>query len=125
MYELVQIAEHTYYVESPAKVGVVEVSPGEVVLIDSGGDRSAAKKVRNHLNARGWRLRAISHTRMRITRAGVITCKARLVVRCTHQEPNGPFPRGRGWSPHISMVVIRLLSSVTSSWLPSHVRHSP
>ncbi len=59
MYELVQIAEHTYYVESPAKVGVVEVAPGEVVLIDSGGDRSAAKKVRNHLDARGWRLRAI------------------------------------------------------------------
>ena len=59
MYELVQVAEHTYYVESPAKVGVVEVAPGEAVLIDSGGDRSAAKKVRNHLDAHGWHLRAI------------------------------------------------------------------
>lgn len=59
MYELVQVAEHTYYVESPAKVGVVEVAPGEVVLIDSGGDRSAAKKVRAHLDAHGWCLRAI------------------------------------------------------------------
>ena len=59
MYELIQVGKHTHYVESPAKVGVVEVAPGEVVLIDSGGDRSAGKKIRNRLDARGWRLRAI------------------------------------------------------------------
>lgn len=62
MYELMQVGEHTYYIESPAKVGLVEVAPGEVVLIDSGGDRSAAKKIRRHLDAHGWRLRAIYAT---------------------------------------------------------------
>ncbi len=62
MYELVPVADHTYYVESPAKVGIVEVSPGEVVLVDSGGDRSAARKVRTHLDTHGWHLRAIYTT---------------------------------------------------------------
>lgn len=62
MYELVQVSDHAYYVESPAKIGVVEVAPGEAVLIDAGGDRSAGKKVRNHLDARGWHLRAIYTT---------------------------------------------------------------
>ena len=62
MYELVQVAEHTYYIESPAKIGLVETTPGEAVLIDSGGDRSAAKKARNHLEAHAWNLRAIYTT---------------------------------------------------------------
>jgi len=70
MYELVQAAEHTYYMECPAKVGIVETAPGEVVLIDSGGDRSAAKKLRNHLDARGWQLKAIYLTHSHADHAG-------------------------------------------------------
>ncbi|MDO5118737.1 MAG: MBL fold metallo-hydrolase [Coriobacteriales bacterium] len=62
MYELVQAATHTYYIESPAKIGIVEVAPREVVLIDSGGDRSAGSKVRRILSERGWQLKAIYNT---------------------------------------------------------------
>lgn len=62
MYELVQVAPHTYYIQSPAKIGVVETSDGHVVLIDSGNDKEAGRKVRQHLDRQGWTLDAIYNT---------------------------------------------------------------
>lgn len=62
MYELIQIAPHTYYIQSPAKIGVVETSDGHVVLIDSGNDKEAGRKVRQHLDRQGWTLDAIYNT---------------------------------------------------------------
>ena len=62
MYELVQVAPHTYYIQSPAKIGVVETSNGHVVLIDSGNDKEAGRKVRQHLDRQGWTLDAIYNT---------------------------------------------------------------
>lgn len=62
MYELVQVAPHTYYIQSPAKIGVVETSDGHVVLIDSGNDKEAGRKVRQHLDRQCWTLDAIYNT---------------------------------------------------------------
>lgn len=62
MYELIQVAEHTYYIQSPAKIGLVKLSDDEVCLIDSGNDKDAGRKVRQILDANGWRLRAIYNT---------------------------------------------------------------
>lgn len=62
MYELIQVAPHTYYIQSPAKIGVVETSNGHVVLIDSGNDKEAGRKVRQHLDRQGWTLDAIYNT---------------------------------------------------------------
>ena len=61
MYELIQAAEHTYYIESPAKIGLVQTG-GTVALIDSGSDKEAGRKVRQHLDARGLKLSAIYNT---------------------------------------------------------------
>lgn len=61
MYELIQVAEHTYYIESPAKIGLVQTG-GTVALIDSGSDKEAGRKVRQHLDARGLKLSAIYNT---------------------------------------------------------------
>ena len=61
MYELIQAAEHTYYIESPAKIGLVQTG-GTVTLIDSGSDKEAGRKVRQHLDARGLKLSAIYNT---------------------------------------------------------------
>ena len=36
MFELVQITENTYYIESPAKIGLVRLNDTEVCLIDEG-----------------------------------------------------------------------------------------
>ena len=61
MYELIQAAEHTYYIESPAKIGLVQTGD-TAALIDSGSDKEAGRKVRQHLDARGLKLSAIYNT---------------------------------------------------------------
>lgn len=62
MYELICAHNNSYYIESPAKIGLVKVSDNEVILIDSGNDKDAAKKVNRILQAEGWSLRAIYNT---------------------------------------------------------------
>lgn len=62
MYELIQVSEKSYYIQSPAKIGLVKLSDGEVCLIDSGSDKDAGRKVRQHLDANGWKLTAIYNT---------------------------------------------------------------
>ncbi|MEE0928769.1 MAG: MBL fold metallo-hydrolase [Acutalibacteraceae bacterium] len=62
MYELIQLAENTYYVQSPAKIGIVKLNDTEVCLIDSGNDKDAAKKVRKILETNGWVLKMILNT---------------------------------------------------------------
>lgn len=62
MYELIQVAERSYYIQSPAKIGLVKLSDTEVCLIDSGNDKDAGRKVRQILDANGWRLTAIYNT---------------------------------------------------------------
>lgn len=62
MYELVQVSPRDYYIESPAKIGLVRLNHQDVCLIDSGSDKDAGRKVRQHLDANGWRLVAIYNT---------------------------------------------------------------
>ncbi len=62
MYELIQITPQCYYIQSPAKIGLVELGGGAVCLIDSGNDKDAGRKVRQLLDARGWKLSAIYNT---------------------------------------------------------------
>lgn len=62
MYELIQISEHDYYIDCPAKIGLVRIDDTNVVLIDSGSDKDAGKKVLKHIDANGWTLTAIYNT---------------------------------------------------------------
>ena len=62
MFELVPVTEQSYYIQSPAKIGLVKLSDSEVCLIDSGNDKDAGRKVRQVLDANAWRLRAIYNT---------------------------------------------------------------
>ena len=61
MYELVPVGERTYYIDCPAKIGVVRFDSG-VYLIDSGSDTDAAKKVRRILEQNDWPLLGILNT---------------------------------------------------------------
>ncbi len=61
MYELNQVGDHTYYIESGAKIGVY-VDGADAVLIDSGNDKEAGRKINQHLKAQGWNLRCILNT---------------------------------------------------------------
>lgn len=62
MFELIQVSENTYYIQSPAKIGLVRLSDTEVCFIDSGNDKDAGRKLRQILEANRWKLRAIYHT---------------------------------------------------------------
>ncbi|MBQ7733019.1 MAG: MBL fold metallo-hydrolase [Synergistaceae bacterium] len=65
MYELVHIAGSSYYIQSPAKIGLVRLGDCDsdrVCLIDSGNDKDAGRKVRQILDKNGWKLGAIYNT---------------------------------------------------------------
>ena len=62
MYELISITEKSCYIQSPAKIGLVRLDDERVCLIDSGNDKDAGRKVRQLLDARGWKLAAIYNT---------------------------------------------------------------
>ena len=62
MYELIRVSENCFYIQSPAKIGLVMTGPDQVCLIDSGNDKDAGKKVRKILDANGWSLQAIYNT---------------------------------------------------------------
>ena len=62
MYELIKVTEHCYYVNSPAKIGLVRLEGNDVCFIDSGLDKDAAKKAKQHLDANGWNLKMVINT---------------------------------------------------------------
>ncbi|MEA4869722.1 MAG: MBL fold metallo-hydrolase [Christensenella sp.] len=62
MYELQQISENCYYIQSPTKIGLIKIGGNDVCLIDSGNDKETGRKVRQILDANNWRLKAIYNT---------------------------------------------------------------
>lgn len=62
MYELTKAGERTYYINSPARMGIYVLDGRDVCLIDSGNDRDAGKKVLKILEANNWPLRMIFNT---------------------------------------------------------------
>ena len=62
MFELIQISELCYYIQSPAKIGLVKLNDNNVCLIDSGNDKDAGRKVRRILDEHKWNLTAIYNT---------------------------------------------------------------
>ena len=77
MFELVQVNEKTYYIESPAKIGVYVAGGADVYLIDSGNDKDAGRKIRKLLDEKGWTLKGILNTHSNAdTSAATIICSA-------------------------------------------------
>lgn len=62
MYELIQVSPNDYYIQCPAKIGLVRLGDTEACLIDSGNDKDAGRRVMKVLGANGWRLKAIYNT---------------------------------------------------------------
>ena len=62
MYELIQVSDNSYYIQCPAKIGLVKLSDKEVCLIDSGNDKDAGRKVRKILDTNSWQLKMILNT---------------------------------------------------------------
>lgn len=62
MYELIQAGSRTYYIQCPAKMGLWVPDGVHAVLIDSGGDKDAGKKVLKILESQGFQLACILNT---------------------------------------------------------------
>ena len=62
MYELIQVSANNYYLDCPAKMGLVKLNDTDVIAIDSGSDRDAGKKLLRAVQANGWRLTAVFNT---------------------------------------------------------------
>jgi len=62
MYELIQVSDNSYYIQCPAKIGLVKLNDKEVCLIDSGNDKDAGRKVRKILDTNSWQLKMILNT---------------------------------------------------------------
>lgn len=62
MYELKQLGPQSYYIESPAKIGIYKQNDTDIYLIDSGNDKEAGKKVVKIANQNNWRIKAIINT---------------------------------------------------------------
>ncbi len=62
MFELIQVGEKSYYINSPAKIGIYKANDTDVYLIDSGNDKDAGRKVRKILDENEWCLKAIINT---------------------------------------------------------------
>lgn len=62
MHEWINLLGNTWYFPSHANIGLVKINERDVILIDSGGDKEAAKKVFSTLQAKGWNLTMIVNT---------------------------------------------------------------
>jgi glyoxylase-like metal-dependent hydrolase (beta-lactamase superfamily II) len=62
MYELLQVTNRCYTIQSPAKIGLIRLGGQDVCLIDSGNDKETGRKIRQILDANQWRLKAIYNT---------------------------------------------------------------
>ncbi len=74
MYELIRLSEKCFYIQSPAKIGVIKTGGDQVCLIDSGNDKSAGKKIGRALDANGWSLQAIFNTHSHADHVGGNRC---------------------------------------------------
>lgn len=59
MYELIQAAGNSYYIDCPAKIGLVRTGEDEVCIIDSGSDKESGRKVRQILDSHSWKLKSV------------------------------------------------------------------
>jgi len=62
MYELLQTGERSYYINSPARIGVFVENAAEVYLIDSGNDKDAGRRIKKILEQHDWHLKAVINT---------------------------------------------------------------
>ena len=123
MYELVQVGPQSYYIESPAKIGIYRQSDTEVYLIDSGSDKDAGRRCRKVLDEQGWTCRGILVTHANADHTGgcaylhkQYNCK---VFPAALMGPSPPIPC---WNPPFSTVPIPLRNCAINSLWPSPVR---
>ena len=62
MYEFIAAEGRTWYIQSPSNIGLFKINEQDVILIDSGNDKEAAKKILSIINTHNWNLKLIINT---------------------------------------------------------------
>lgn len=60
--ELIQINEKTYYLSNPTNIGIYKINEEKVILIDSGNDSDAGKKIQKIIEQQNWKIEGIINT---------------------------------------------------------------
>lgn len=60
--ELIKVGEKTYYIKNPTNIGIYKIDEENIVLIDSGNDKEAGRKILKIINEQGWKVKAIIST---------------------------------------------------------------
>ena len=116
MYELIPITQNSYYIQSPAKIGLVTLGGEQVCLIDSGNDKDAGRKVRQLLDSRGWKLRAIYNTHSNADHIGGNRyLQGQTGCRIYAPGSSRPSPPPPCWSPPSCTAATPAGSCATSS----------
>ena len=119
MFELHQIGKNTFYIESPAKIGIYRVKESDVYLIDSGNDKDAGRKIRKILDEQGWNLKGIINTTPTQTiSAATGTCSSRQAALFLLPASRRPLPGSPFWSLLFCTAAIPAKIFATNScWL--------
>ena len=99
MYELVQAKGDSYYIQSPAKIGVFRLNETAVCLIDSGNDKDAGRK-----GITGPWPQSTIPIPTPIISEGINTCKARAAAGYLRLGLNVDLPIIRCLSPPFYMA---------------------
>ncbi len=60
--ELIQVGDRTYYIKNPTNIGIYRVDEENVILIDSGNDKDAGKKILKLVEGQGFKVQGIINT---------------------------------------------------------------
>ena len=108
MFELIQISEQCYYIQSPAKIGLFKLVDNNVCLIDSGNDKDAGRKVRRILDEHIWKLTAIYNTHSNADHIGGNKyLQSKRDVKSLLPELSAHLPNIRFWNHHSYKADIR------------------
>ncbi len=60
--ELIKLGEKTYYIKNNTNIGIYKIDDKNVILIDTGNDKDAGKKILKIINEQNWFVKTIINT---------------------------------------------------------------
>ena len=60
--ELIKLGEKTYYIKNNTNIGIYKIDDKNVILIDTGNDKDAGKKILKIINKQNWCVKMIINT---------------------------------------------------------------
>ena len=62
MFELIQVGKKTYYIEGPVKIGIYKLNDTDICVIDTGNDKSMARRIDAIAQSNDWNIKLIINT---------------------------------------------------------------